>query len=283
MHEAPRPLEDPPPGPPWDVDIAACPFACVDCEMTGTDLARDALVEIAVVRVVGGRVETVFESLVHTEVACDPAAHALHGIAAESIAAAPRFEAVAGALAEALRGAVVVAHAPDLDVAFLDRAFEAAGSSHRLGVVLDTLTLARRAVHAHTYALSSLAQKLSLGTYRWHRAGEDARATAELLKHLVATFRPKTARDLWDVRVGQLGPVRVRASLDALFARYAGTGRMLTMLVRTPGSEPFTLRGRIERWSAPHLLFAPGTKGRRGLRILRADRVLDAREDPATR
>lgn len=279
MEPAPEPLDDPPPGAPWDTAIELCPFACIDCEMTGTDPSRDALVEVAVVRVVGSEVATVFESLVHTDVACDPAALALHGIRAEALSAAPTFESIADQLASALRGAVVVGHGPELDVAFLDRAFESAGRPERMRAVLDTLTLARRAVHARSYALSSLAKKLSLGEFRWHRAGEDARATAELLKHLVTAFRPKTARDLWDVRVGQLGPVRVRASLDALFARAAGSGRMLTLIVRTPGRDPFTLRGRIERWSAPHLLFSPGTKGRRGLRILRADRVLDAREE----
>lgn len=271
--------EQPPEGAPWDLPLADCPFACIDCEMTGTDPTRDALAEVAVVRVEGGRAVTAFESLIYTEVACDPAALALHGIPADALAAAPRFEAVVDALCHSLDGAVVVAHGSDLDRVFLDRAFESAGRSERVGVVLDTLTLARRAVHSRSYALSSIAEKLSLGTFRWHRAGEDARAVSLLLDHLIRTFRPRTARDLWDVRVGQQGPVHVRASLDALFARAVASGRVLTLLVRTPGREPFTLRGRIERWSSPHLLLAPGAKGRRGLRILRADRVLDAREE----
>lgn len=278
MRDTAAVVDDPPPGPPWDDALSACAFACLDCEMTGTDPARDAIVEVAVVRVAGGRVVETFESLVRTEVSCDPGAFALHGIGPEALADAPAFGDVAPRLARLLDGAVVVAHAPELDVAFLDRAFESVGRPERLRFALDTLTLARRAVRAHTYGLSSLCAKLSLGEFRWHRAGEDARATAALLAHLVSVFRPVTARDLWDVRVGQLGPPRVRASLDALFARMAGTGKPITLVLRTPGSDPVTLRGRVDRWARPHLLLALGARGRRGLRIVRADRVLDARE-----
>ncbi len=278
MRDTAAVVDEPPPGPPWDAPVDACTFACLDCEMTGTDSARDAILEVAVVRVVGGRVVGAFESLVRTEVSCDPGALALHGIGPDALADAPTFEDVAPRLAEALSGAVVVAHAPDLDVAFLDRAFESAGRPERLRFALDTLTLARRAVHAKTYALSSLAAKLSLGEFRWHRAGQDARATAALLAHLVSVFRPATARDLWDVRVGQAGPPRVRASFDALFSRMAGTGKPITLVLRTPGSDPVTVRGRVDRWARPHLLLALGARGRRGLRIVRADRVLDARE-----
>ncbi len=270
--------EDPPPGPPWDLALGECAFACLDCEMTGTDPGRDAIVEVAVVRVVGGRVVESFESLVRTEVSCDPGALALHGLGPEALADAPAFADVAPRLAAMLSDAVVVAHAPELDVAFLDRAFEAAGRPERLRYALDTLTLARRAVRAKTYGLASLAAKLSLGEFRWHRAGDDARATAALLAHLVSVFRPVTARDLWDVRVGQSGPPRVRASLDALFSRMAGTNKPITLVLRTPGSDPVTLRGRVDRWTRPHLLLALGARGRRGLRIVRADRVLDARE-----
>lgn len=278
MQPRPVALEDPPPGPPWDLPLGECAFACLDCEMTGTDPARDAILEVAVVRVVGGRVVDTFESLVRSDVSCDPGALALHGLGPDVLADAPTFAEVAPRLSEALAGAVVVAHAPDLDVAFLDRAFEAAGRPERMRFALDTLTLARRAVHAKGYGLSSLAAKLSLGDFRWHRAGDDARATAALLAHLVAVFRPATARDLWDVRVGQIGPPRVRASFDALFSRMAGTGKPITLVLRTPGSDPVTLRGRVDRWTKPHLLLALGAKGRRGLRIVRADRVLDARE-----
>ncbi len=265
---------DPPAGAPWDLPLSSCAFACIDCEMTGTDPDRDALVEVAAVRVENGVEVARFSSLVRTEVESDPSAFAAHGISAEALADAPPFEALAPALCEVLRGAVVVGHAPELDVLLLDRALALAGRDERLGPALDTLTLARRGVHARTYNLASLVARLSLGTFRWHRAEDDARATAALLQHLIALFRPTTARDLWEVRVGQHGAVRVRPAFAASFERAARSGRPLTMLVRTPGRDPFTLRGRVERWTSPHLLLAPGVRGRQGLRVLRADRVL---------
>jgi DNA polymerase III subunit epsilon len=273
------PQESPPEGAPWDVPLAECVFACMDCEMTGTSVDHDALVEIAVERVQNGKLLQRFSQIVRTEVLCVPGAFAMHGITTQEIAAAPTFAEIAPAFCEAIHGAVVVAHGVDLDVPMLNRALENAGRTERMNYVLDSIVLARRAVHAHTYSLSSLGTRLSLGTFRWHRAGEDARAVASLLEHLIGVFKPRTARELWDIRVGEQGPVHVRPALDVLFTRLAGHTKPVTLLVRTPGKDPYVLRARIERWNTPHLLLAPvGRKGN-ALKLLRADRVLHATEE----
>lgn len=273
--------DDPPPGAPWDTAFARCPFAFLDCEMTGPDPARDALVEVAVVRVEGERVAGAFASLVRTDVPSNPAALALHGIAAELLADAPAFSDVAPRFAELLDGAVPVMHGAALDVDFLNLAYGAIAGRALLGHVLDTVLLARRVVHTKAYGLSSLAAKLGLPARRWHRAGEDVAGVRDLFAHVNRVLRPASARDLWEVRVGQEGPVRVRTAFEELFARAQGGRRALSMLVRTPGHEPATLVARVERWSPPYLHLATGQRGAHGVRVLRADRVLYAEEAPA--
>lgn len=280
MHPA-GPLADPPAGAPWDVDFARCPFALLDCEMTGPSPDRDALVEIAVTRVEGGRVVDAFASRVRSEVPSSPGALALHGLDATQLADAPAFAEVAPRVAALLEGAVPVAHGFELDQAFLARAFAAEDIEVTLPFMLDTVQLARRAVHAHGYGLAAVCAKLSLGAWRWHRAEEDVRAVHRLFEHLVGVFRPSTARELWEVRVGQHGPVRVRASLEAFFTRYASSGRPVTLQVRTPGHDPTSLVARIDRYLRPHLHLTLGARGRRPTRVLRADRVLRAEDGAA--
>ncbi len=273
--------DDPPPGDPWDAPYARCPFALIDCEMTGPDPARDALLEVAVLRVEGGAVVDAFESLVHTETPSNPHALAMHGITPESVADAPRFDALAPRLAALLAGAIPVMHGADLDVVFLNQAYAPLVGRPLLGPVLDTVLLARRVVHTRTYGLSALATRLSLSARRWHRAGEDVRALRELFAHVTKVLRPASARELWEVRAGQDGPVRVRGSFAQLFARMQGSRRAVSLLVRTPGHEPTTLVARIERWSEPYLHLATGQRGANGVRVLRADRVLYAEESSA--
>ena len=134
-------LAAPPSEAPWTLPFARCPFALVDCEMTGLDPERDALLEVAVARVVDGVVVEEFATLLHTDVPSVPGALALHGIDAAALVAAPPFAAVAPRLAALLDGAVPVMHGAELDVRFLDRAFAAAGLARRVGPTLDTVRL----------------------------------------------------------------------------------------------------------------------------------------------
>lgn len=271
-------LDDPPPGEPWDTPLPRCPLVFIDCEMTGSDPARDALVEVAMIRVVGDTVEDTVASLVRTEVPSTPAALALHGIPPEALAVAPSFSELAPRLSALVTGAVPVMHGARLDVAFLNRAHVSITGRRLLHHVLDTVALARRVVHLRSYGLPALAARLSLPARRWHRASEDVAGLRDLFAHVTAVLRPCSARDLWEVRVGQAGAVRVRTAFDRLFTQVQGSRRAVSLLVRTPGHDPVTLTARIERWSSPYLYLATGQRGANGVRVLRADRVLWAEE-----
>lgn len=276
LSEEGDPGVEPPAGAPWDLPFEDCPFVFIDCEMTGLDPERDGLVEVAAQRVRGGVSEARFASLISSGVASHPDALAVHGITDAQAAEGPSFARVAGELGDILDGAVPVMHDAGMDAAFLDRAFAEAGSSRRVGACVDTLLLARRAVKAGRYGLGSLCESLDLPRARWHRATEDVAALRALWTPLVERLRPVSARDLWQVRVGQSGRVRVRDSIASSFAESAGRKRLLSVFYRTPGREPVTLRARVERWSPPHVWLVPEGRGSRGLRVLRADRVLHA-------
>lgn len=266
--------DEPPAGAPWDLPLADCPFAFIDCEMTGLDPERDRLVEIAVLRVKNNFLEDRLASLVRSDVTSHPDALAVHGITESQAAEGPRFEALCPALEEILHGAVPVLHGATMDSVFLDKAFASAGSLHRLGPCIDTLPLARRAMRAKRYSLSALCDSLGIPAVRWHRATEDVLALRALSSALIDRLRPTTARDLWQVRAGQRGRVRVRDTVAQCFASHAGKSTALSIVYRSAGRDAVTLHARVERWSAPHAWLVSVSRGARTLRVIRADRVL---------
>ncbi len=243
--------DDPPRGTPWDDPISSAPWVFLDAEFTGLDVARDRIVEIALVRRRG-------EALVDTY----------------ETAIAASFARVADEIAGRLRGSIVVTHGGSLDIAMVHRAFASVGLTDvTVPHGIDTLTLARRALAAPSYRLRSLAVQLGLAERAWHSALPDAMATAELFDRLVPLLEPVTPRDLWEVRVGQRGPVRVRTQIARQLEAALASAAPCAIVVRPRGRHEMTLRGVVERWVPPHLYLA--TDGPTpGLRIVRADRIL---------
>jgi len=244
--------------------------------MTGLDPAVDRILEVAVARVRAGVIVDRWSSLVQCDTPSCAEAQRLHGIDPAESVIAPDFNAIAPILAAHLADAVPVMHGAELDIAFLDAAFQRAELPTRVGPHLDTVLLARRILRADSYALGALAAQLGTVARRWHRAAEDVEAVIGLFAQVVDSLRPHTARDLWQVRAGQRGPVMVRDVIaEALAAR---VGKRVKLLVRPRGRDPVTLLGRLERWTPPHVLLqVKGPYG--GLRLVRADRILQV-DDP---
>src|SRR6476469_3756093 len=139
-------------GDPWLAPIDSTRVAFFDVEMTGLAPVCDRICEIAIVRVENGVRVDQFSTLVHADVPVRPDAFAVHGISAEALTSAPRFDTIAPRLLALFADAVPVGHGTDLDVDFLTRAFRAANCGPPdLSRRLDTLVLARRALPAPSY------------------------------------------------------------------------------------------------------------------------------------
>jgi DNA polymerase-3 subunit epsilon len=267
----------PPPGPPWDLAIAEAPLAFVDLEMTGLDAARDRVVELCIERVQRGVRTALLCTLVDPGERIGGAAH-VHGIDAAALAGAPRFEAIAPAVVAALDGAILVAHAAVWDARFLTAELQRAGIPLRLEHWLDTLVLARRAFKFHSHSLGALCRELAIDPGQAHRAESDVRALRAVFDRCVAVLSPASARDLWEVRVGER---RARqAIVDACEAAVKhGAPVVLTYRPARRPPEPLTMVLLEVRSD----LDPPGVVGYqlpgRGRRQLRADRIL--RVDPA--
>ncbi|MGH7294044.1 MAG: 3'-5' exonuclease [Polyangiaceae bacterium] len=270
-------MPTPPAGAPWDLPLAEAPLAFVDLEMTGLDVARDRVVEVCVERVVGGERVALVSTLVDPGERVGGAAH-VHGLDAGALAGAPPFGRVAGQVLEALRGAILVAHAAVWDVKFLSAELDRAGIAPRIEHWLDTLVLARRAFAFHSYSLDALCRELAIDRGQAHRAESDVRAMRGVFDRCVRVLAPVSARDLWEVRVGER---RARqAIVDACEAAVKHGARVVvTYRAARRAPEPLSMVLQEVRSDLdPPRVVGYQLPGR-GRRELRADRIL--RVEPA--
>lgn len=163
-------------------------FVVVDLETTGGSPVSSAITEIGAVKTRGGDVIGEFQTLVDPGLPIPPMIVALTGITDAMLVAAPTIGQVLPSFLEFLGDAVLVAHNAPFDVGFLKAACRQQGYPWPGNEVVDTVTLARRATtkdEAPNKKLSTLARAFGTVVTPNHRALEDARATSEILHHML--------------------------------------------------------------------------------------------------
>ena len=272
-------MDPPPPGSPWDLPLAEAPLAFVDLEMTGLDVKRDRVVELCIERVVGGvRVDGVATLVDPGDDRVGGAAH-VHGLDANALRGAPAFGAIAADVTRLLDGAIFVAHAAAWDIDFLAAELKRLGIELVVPFYLDTLTLSRRAFNFPTHSLDALAVKLGLERGQAHRAESDVHAMRELFLRCTTVLAPVTARDLWEVRIGER---RARAAIVDACEAAAEFQAPVVLTYRPSRRGPEDIEMVIVEVRSD--LDPPRVMGyqlpSRSRRELRADRIL--RVEPAT-
>lgn len=263
----------PPEGPPWDSPIEEVSFAFLDLEMTGLRVGEDRVVEVCIERVRGGAVEDRLETVVHPGER--RGAEHVHGISEQELANAPAMAAIADRIAGLLRGAIAVAHGIAWDLAFLRDELgrlgrEADVPSH----AVDTIVLARRALHLKSYGLAAVAHALHVPVARAHRAGDDAKTTRLVFERLVPDLAPKTPRDLWEVRIGERAP---RAEVVAAVEAAVAAGAPVTVVYRPSHRAAEPLKMVLTALVPPHAIgYLLPSRGRKHLRL---DRILRIEPD----
>lgn len=177
-----------------------------DTETTGLDVTRDDVVELAAMRIDGHADLASMQALLQTERSLESSGR-VHGITAEMLAQDGReprevleeFRAFA-------EGSVLVGHNVGYDVAIVRSQMRRLGLEWTPPPTFDTLELSRRFLSLPRYTLRAVSQALGLNASPSHRAMDDVKATAELL------------RRLWpDLRQGQAARQRVTARFASAF------------------------------------------------------------------
>ncbi len=208
------------------------PYVVVDLETTGLAEDEDRIVEIAMVRVEGGRSVDEWASLIDPE--RDPGPTFIHRITAGMLVGAPTFRDVVGEILARLDGAIVVAHNAAFEEKFLAAEFARLGITTAPMPALCTLLLARSALAAPNHRLDTCCTVAGVGLSDAHTALGDTRATARLLPALLSRVPAHTypARPQPLPRYQCLARPRTRASK----LRKGEEGWMRSLLTKLPMS-----------------------------------------------
>lgn len=160
-------------------------YAIVDIETTGSYAAGNGITEIAIVIHDGEKLLHVYETLVNPHREIPYFIQKLTGINPEMVAHAPSFSEVAGQVYELLQDKVFIAHNVNFDYSFLKHHLKEEG--YELNTKkLCTVRLSRKIIPGYkSYSLGKLCHSLGISLTNHHRAGGDAKATAELFSLLI--------------------------------------------------------------------------------------------------
>lgn len=175
------------------------PLAVFDLETTGTDPARDKIVEIALVRVDPDGLRTALTRRINPGRPIPAEATAVHGIRDEDVAAAPAFGQIARELLDTLADADLAGfNVRRFDVPLLDREFRDAGFDLALAQrrIVDVMTI----FHKKEPRDLSAAVRFFLGRDHAgaHGAEADVTASLEVLESQLARYPdlPRTVEAL---------------------------------------------------------------------------------------
>jgi DNA polymerase III epsilon subunit family exonuclease len=185
-------------------------FVVLDVETTGLQASRQRIIEIAIARFDGGEITSLWESL------CQPGRRVpeyivrLTGIDDMLLDDAPRFAELAPTINELLRGAVVVGHNVEFDLAFVNEELKRANYVPVVNERLDTLAMASRLLPGlRKPTLQAVAARLGLEprTRERHRAAQDATLTG-----MVAVALLRQAEEAGYRSLDELKPIARQAS-----------------------------------------------------------------------
>ena len=177
-------------------------FVVLDVEAIGAKGLPARIIEIGAYHVRSGEILDEFQSLVDPGVPLPRFIAALTGITDEMLKGAPKFAEVVEAWLEFAGDAVLVAHDSKFDLALLNREIARVFPGCRMrNAELCTVKLARRMMRTlDSHNLDALADHFGFEITERHRAASDARATAQLLLHLLDQLEAQGVRTLVEAR-----------------------------------------------------------------------------------
>ena len=167
-------------------------FIAFDLETTGTVAGVDQIVELGAVRFQQGQPTAVFSTLVNPRRPIPPGASKVNGITDDMVTGKPFIEEILESFAEFCAATPLVAHNAPFDTQFILADIKKHQSGAPKGIVLDTLSMARRVYPGlPNYRLGTLVQHLGISSSNFHRAEEDASYCGHLFWKILQKISPE--------------------------------------------------------------------------------------------
>lgn len=161
-------------------------YTVVDTETTGLDSQKSRIIEIAAIRVRGGKEVARFETLIKPGRKLGKKIVELTGITDDDLKDAPSQEEALQQFMDFLKDDIIVAHNANFDVDFLYDSMVRCDLKPLMNNFIDTLRLAKYiTADVKNYKLETLAQKYQISQPTAHRAMADCETTKSLLEKLM--------------------------------------------------------------------------------------------------
>lgn len=188
-------------------DLRTAFFVVIDLETTGLDPERDRVCEVGAIKILYGKEQARFHSLIQPGCPMPDAARTTHGITEAMLREAPPFGRIARELRQFMSGSVIVAQNAEFDMAFLNAEFVRSGMARLALPAVDTIPLARLVKPGlASYGLDTLVLHFKVPLRDRHRSIGDCEATGDIFWKCVEILRPKTMEEL--LEKGKLPPAR---------------------------------------------------------------------------
>ena len=177
-------------------------FVVFDLETTGAKAPPCRITEIGAFKVRGGSIEDSFHSLVNPQAPIPEFISQLTGITDEMVADAPVFGDLLGDFLGFVGDSVLVAHNSQFDMRFLNHEIGLIHADYKIANPnLCTVHLSRKLIpDIENHRLNTVARHFSIPLENHHRAGDDARATAEIFINLLGELRSRGVEDVESAR-----------------------------------------------------------------------------------
>ncbi|WP_329610069.1 PolC-type DNA polymerase III [Microaerobacter geothermalis] len=171
---------------PEEREITDDTYVIFDIETTGLSVVNHQIIELAGVKMKGGKVIDRFESFVNPHEKLPENIISLTHITDEMLKGAPELEEVLSEFIKFIEGCTLVAHNARFDMGFIQQGCKKIGMDEVKNPVLDTLELARFLYpDMKNHRLNTLAEKFQVTLENHHRAVDDAAATGLILWEMI--------------------------------------------------------------------------------------------------
>ena len=201
-------------------------FVVFDIETTGLKAKFHEIIEIAGVKVSGGKIVDRFSEFVKPKKQISPHITELTKITNEMVATADNDENVLRRFVEFSKGCVLVAHNANFDVGFLKRYSEVYNIPFDF-CYIDTLGLSRKLVtNIKRHRLDRVAKALGIPFEGHHRAINDAEVTAKIFMVFCDSLKRKGLSDI----------IKINENLaDEAIARYTDLYHIIILVKNMTG------------------------------------------------
>lgn len=222
-------------------------FVVVDTETTGLRPGSDRVIEVAAVKLRGGKSVDSFQSLLNPRRRLPPFITRFTGITQEMVETAPYAEIILPELLDFIEGTILVGHNLGFDINFLTSEAKLLGLAFPLDG-LDTIPLARRLLPGlKRFKLDYVAEYLNVSTSQRHRAMGDATVTAAVFVKMLERAKEQGMMTLghlrkrvqlpvgWQGDITQVTPAEQRGRADGkITASLSATARPTGSLFLNP-------------------------------------------------